>query len=129
MDISAEYIEMCEKAEEIQEFKRSKKDWYTGDWYFNEFYGMVHIYSNEEIAAADVVWLPRQDQLQAIPGNYFCARNLEEFRSFAVELPESPTNCYSYEMAWLAFVMKKKFGKAWNGEEWIKEKRGRKKRV
>lgn len=124
MDRSAVYIEMCEKAEEIQELKGSKEDWYKGDYYFHEVYGTVHIYSKEEIVASsgedrDVVWLPRQDQLQGIAGNDL--RNLDEFRSFAVELPDSPTNPYSYEMAWLAYVMKKVFGKVWNGEEWIKD--------
>ena len=88
MDNSKEYIKMCEKAEEIQEFKSEDENWVRGDYFSKS--GTMHIkrsdpfelhkeyeypvrifledmYGNK-IIDNDYIWLPRQDQLQILSG-------------------------------------------------------------
>lgn len=85
-----------------------------------------------KIHRSDIIWLPRQDQLQKILGkqqefilgvdcscqeawsqigaiNNFKGINWDYLRSMA-----------SMEQLWLAFVMKEKYNKTWNGEDWVK---------
>lgn len=62
-----------------------------------------------------------QDQLQEMIGDFQVIRNAMD----TLYLSENFDRDYwlsfdSYEQLWLAFVMKEKYGKAWNGEEWIK---------
>ena len=66
-----------------------------------------------------LIWLPRQDQLQEILGDVmglqpeFLAKYLYEFAVSKV------TKLFdTMEQLWLAFVMKEKFNKTWNGENW-----------
>ncbi len=79
------------------------------------------------------VWLPRQDQLQGMivntqiePSKY---KNtfwvLQQFYKFVKDGEgywHSFDNCPyphpSMEQLWLAFVMRKKFNKTWDGEKW-----------
>ena len=78
---------------------------------------------NEEsyIESTKYIWLPRQDQLQEMvfqlgepPTAYivllreFMQRNSPYYVMFA-----------SMEQLWLAFVMKEKFNKTWDGEKWL----------
>lgn len=91
--------------------------------------------SCDDISAGDFkarhVQLPRQDQLQEMmSGEWYGILN--KFFSFAFEpeMDESdePTVYWvahsftkqftSMEQLWLAFVMKEKYGKVWNNEEW-----------
>lgn len=89
------------------------------------------------------VWLPRQDQLQEmVRGIYeenhkhtlanikghkyydpsFIHRIM--FACFSKWFGEEDTYVQQFassEQLWLAFVMKEKYGKVWNGEDWIKE--------
>ena len=70
------------------------------------------------------IWLPRQDQLQEmVCGGWglqtICTR-IEEF-SKASDGGVSITIDGSMEQLWLAFVMKEKYNKIWNGEEWLKQ--------
>jgi hypothetical protein len=65
------------------------------------------------------VWLPRQDQLQEMVLPMFemnCHWMLEECYKF-ITLPYSP-QLESMEQIWLAFIMKEKNAKIWNGEHW-----------
>jgi len=66
--------------------------------------------------------LERQDQLQEIlgyryPVNY--AINLGRWCENLSTSEYNQVNLYSMEQLWLAFVMKEKHNKTWNGEEWI----------
>jgi len=73
----------------------------------------------EEYCISDVVWLPRQDQLQGMLSDdvgYLISKLKMFFESRTV-----PDPCGSMEQLWLAFVMHEKFNKTWNGNEWIKE--------
>ena len=85
---------MCEKAEEIQ--KNIKDKLKIGD---NEF-----------------IILFRQDQLQEMFGyNKRSLRLIEMFSDFAFD---NIKHFKSYEQLWLAFVMKEKYNKVWNGYDW-----------
>lgn len=132
MDISKEYIEMCEKAHEIQQ----NRDFQNGDFMFifktnNNYVTLgVGIYSECDDGyysiedTINTVWLPRQDQLQEI-------LDKTDSYSFTIGLgclwddgvgysksDEEEMTYYegfnSFEKKWLAYVMKEKFNKVWN---------------
>jgi len=84
-------------------------------------YGIEHIYED----VIERCWLPRQDQLQEMllfpcgdfKDNFWSA--LDDFRDYAFSetfIPYIPT---SMEQLWLCYVMKQKYGKAWNGADWL----------
>ena len=142
MDTSETYIKMCEKAKEVQ----ASRVIANGDFEvrFKHKRGQVEVHHHREITAhycpEDHIWLPRQDQLQEIYGR--CAADemglrdishsiiMASFLAFSVWLNEryeeapyvcNPTNAFdSGEQLWLAFVMKEKYGKVWDGENWEK---------
>lgn len=118
MDTSEEYIRMCEKAEEIQALFK---------WEYHDF----HWDTNENKLCIDEistrsVWLPRQDQLQEIligKDNHRCwflysdlAHTLKDVHNFAMN---TAWGLGSMEQLWLAFVMREKFNKTWNGKKWV----------
>jgi hypothetical protein len=134
MDTSKEYIKMCERSVEIQVLKEIERD---GDFYWveakydhgiktichDEFEGYAqksNLWSvNDDRVGHEtkrLVWLPRQDQLQEILGenwkdNLLLICHWMEWKS--------PLGLHSMEQLWLSFVMRQKFNKAWNGEDWI----------
>lgn len=153
MDTSPEYILQCEKAEEIQALWQCK----SGDWFYakenlgdandKSFIAKGEIVCNGDIANFcwesscdfgggidnfnNAIWLPRQDQLQAILDiKHHPTLLLHAFHKWAViennwvqYLPYGDgeaTNCpfTSMEQLWLAFVMKEKYDKVWTGEDW-----------
>ena len=74
-----------------------------------------------------IIW--KQDQLQGIKGgeptyvlikfyNWFC----DQFSPLWEESQLHECKFQTMEQLWLAFVMKERFNKVWNGEDWIKEK-------
>ena len=116
MDTSETYIKMCEKAEEIQ--REWPQAW--GDFYYtyegeDAGPGISHLYRH--------IWLPRQDQLQEMVN----CRTASDYSRWAYKLLAPSEWLWEYEgdwsveQLWLAFVMKEKHGKRWNGEDWIKE--------
>ncbi len=132
MDNSETYIKMCDKAEEIQLlFDEGKFDlgsfWYRGnkkDVVTNKGYAFHRYF----LKLGDV-WLPRQDQLQGMIRFDFpmisrttqLVQHLWWFVNDYHLFPFSsgkivPT---SMEQLWLAYVMKEKFIKEWNGEDWV----------
>lgn len=124
MDTTQEYIEMSEKAlKDLAEFQPHiqceevphgvnviELD-YNGNWWFNR--------DNEVL-----VPLFRQDQLQEMLidnykehwGENIYPGLMEEAVTFAEQRPYK-----SMEQLWLAFVMKEKYGKLWNGKDWVKK--------
>jgi hypothetical protein len=79
----------------------------------------------------NIIWLPLQDQLQEMvafePFQIHKEYNLHSFIWFCewgyganitVKQPKDINS--SLEQLWLSFVMKVKYGKNWNGEDWIK---------
>ena len=89
------------------------------------------------------IWLPRQDQLQEmvlehckqlypnydedgkVTGyNYGILNLLNSFNGFMYDFEraeDSKGRLNSLEQLWLAFLMRVKFEKSWNGKEWVKD--------
>jgi len=139
------YIKMCD-CEEIQEGHK----WEYGDWLIAE-YGLFQIgtatfdydmsnknippirselpiatIQNRDIEAQTftgrLIWLPRQDQLQEMIGDFDkCQDLMHDYLSSRIGA--SITNLWlspplSMEQLWLAFVMKEKYNKVWSSEGW-----------
>ena len=147
MDTSETYIKMCEKAVEIQKQRLIGFDWQEGDWYhwwsdvndsvkYNDDQVLSENFSyewcEEEKREVNNIWLPRQDQLQEMVAMDTCSyisfpvlllSSLGEFTNRGLA-PDEGWNDYalsftSMEQLWLAFVMKEKYNKTWNGEDWV----------
>lgn len=144
MDTSKEYIEMCEKAEEIQTKYFDGYD--PGDYFFTpaESESGVNIMTGSKGAKIHYtilynIWIPRQDQLQELyisKQNYInkhirlMLNNFEIFLKIQYNLidfaPDGTANIKfkTLEQYWLAFVMDYVFDKIWNIEvqNWIKRR-------
>ncbi len=76
----------------------------------------------------DYIWLPRQDDLQKMvadtidcPSHSSCAIFINvghRMHQWCDEAWDYWMRFTSMEQLWLAFVMKEKYNKVWNGEEW-----------
>ncbi len=142
MDTSEQYIKMCD-CPEIQElwgvddgdFLASHKIEGIGakykyiTWCLCDYCNVADSYGTLEIDSENkkgYVWLPRQDQLQEMANSCDCTDPLclmLDFHKWVVNLPNpSPPYTDSFEQLWLAFVMKEKFGKEWDGNEWTAAK-------
>ena len=102
--------------------------------YLEEKRGMIIVHSRESCKTMDasylpdVVWLPRQDQLQEIIAPPYSSQHSiyglpHTFARF-VEFSDGQASDYiqqfhSMEQLWLAFVMKERWNKTWNGNEWV----------
>jgi len=67
------------------------------------------------------IWLPRQEDLQKMVKENL-GELIQGFYDFNYDsgfVWLSDAKFTSMEQLWLAFVMKEKFNKTWNGEEWI----------
>ena len=120
MDKTEEYVIMCEKSEEIQKEKHRILDMFysvnvpehdaDGNCWFNR--------DNKK-----TVWLPRQDQLQKLTGIESIPTLLSQFNKFVFTnvkyLSKFIDSC---EKLWIAFVMKTRYNKIWDGKDWIGEK-------
>ena len=132
MDTSETYIEMCWKAAEIQAHWKAAE----GDFFFLDFEtkrpdGSTNIMvlgchweqcAGCEHEAGEGTWLPRQDQLQEMvePKDRRIHEWLGEFAEFAMAQPRTIPNAFdTTERLLLKFVMKEKFNKSWNGEDWV----------
>jgi hypothetical protein len=129
MDTSEVYIKMCEKAEEIQ---CGHIEFDSGDCYgYEAVSGMIGVFTEGKFRYRDEIWLPRQDQLQAmIKGENHMHKLAYGFSAYfhgTVDplCEERGRDNYtvdadnSMEQMWLAYVMYKKHNKVWNGEDWI----------
>ena len=129
MDTSKEYIEMCRKAVEVQELWSP----ISGDVSYLMDIDCVSIWSyglyKTDISCAEI-WLPRQDQLQDMVGEDTDYHTLMKFDTWVFTLARIYDDIiiekFSMEQLWLAFVMHEKYGKKWDGEDWVKETGNRK---
>jgi len=131
MDETELYIKMCDKATEIQERRDRLR---LGDFVWR---GPKYLYETcicEKVICyrEDMVWLPRQDQLQYmintdIPAgafslinriHIFCYGQQPQVLKELFVIVDYVIQFKSMEQLWLAFVMKEKYNKVWNGEEW-----------
>ena len=123
MDISKEYIKMCEKAEEIQKWTYKNRDQF--DYMFSkhteDVVRAIDIWCG--LSSDDWIWLPRQDQLQEMIPKFKKDENIDLYwmlkalHDFQV-LYTADLGIKSMEQLWLAFVMKEKYNKVWNGKDW-----------
>ena len=125
MDISKEYIQMCEKAIEIQKLWRMKPK--------HDFFVFKKDYSLPECPSCcytehsqqrfdNFIWLPRQDQLQVIWSlgiTCFPIAMTNTFARWYQDYFDYTDKFTSLEQVWLAFVMDTKYNKKWNGEIWV----------
>lgn len=146
------YITMCEKAEELQKLWKPQ----VGDWFYKRDgigFGLWLICKIEEgvllcsgermgqllsiLTTGQVlvefrvpeayIWLPRQDQLQALfeePS----INLLNRFHSwcngsYPVFPHTPPAHFASMEQLWLGFVMEELYQKVWDGGDWVAERR------
>ena len=153
MDDSKQYIEMCEKAVEIQQL-RGRLKWEAWDYVYasddgdpevlvvsgyctdSGFYGLEagsEEWPEDECVPKGAIWLPRQDQLQEMVG----VKTVGEFENFAsgnymmgwddgsawlrLDGYRCDYDSYSLEQFWLCVVMKEKYNKVWNGEDWVND--------
>ena len=122
MDTSETYIKMCEKEEKIQALRPqvmidSVKHYYKGVYQYEvDSDGEFRFYRDK------FIWLPRQDQLQEMLGNFDkCQDILHEYLSSRVGCPMSelwPSPIFSMEQLWFALVMKEKYNETWDGVNW-----------
>lgn len=123
MDTSKEYIKMCDNR-----FLRDNWKLAEGDFFTRSQSDLVYCLEKGELDFIKQSLIPtykswignkiplfRQDQLQEMVKH----RNMFELhRAFNYWLNRQKNIPNSMERLWLAFVMKEKFNKVWNGETW-----------
>lgn len=128
MDTSEIYINMCDKAKEIQLMHSIYE---AGDIYLEgrdaitnrPIFTMAHE-NNEgkQRAIGDFkTWLPRQDQLQEMMGNYTEQCDVM-YRYLMQEVLLPNQGIESMEQLWLKIVLREKYFKTWNSVDWTKQK-------
>jgi hypothetical protein len=140
--LKLKYVKMCGKAQEIQELWEPRAGdifAYELDNPFSDNFGIYlgdiptskkHLSRHfirdiggitkgfRRFEKEKYIWLPRQDQLQEM-----CEPPLDVLlMEFWEWLPkyEVGVKFTSMEQLWLSFVMKEKYEKVWDGEEWVK---------
>jgi len=122
MDTTKEYIKMCEKAKEIQKSFQSLHDTinHPHNLYIDRNTYKVESFNNYK--HRNNIWLPRQDQLQEMVSSRN-AYNLMLIFELWYDKHCGDDSEYEYgsmEQLWLAFVMKEKYQKQWDGEKWTR---------
>lgn len=129
MDTSRVYIKMCQAAEELQKLWKPA----AGDMYYKIGMGkyvnrisMISHMSNYQCTGkrAIHIWLPRQDQLQALllreardNPKVLMMMLLNDVLKVDKEVL-TLADFTSFEQLWLSFVMKNKFNKVWKDTKW-----------
>jgi len=144
MDTSKEYIKMCEKAEEVQKMRKFiSGEYFYGVWkthcgdivsetpevyifdYCEDCWYTIYPenYDEGDENKYDAIWLPRQAQLQEMVGgtSYYKVSAIYELCNRISSHNDVNAGKCSMEQLWLAFVMKEKYNKIWNGNEWVKQ--------
>lgn len=146
MDLSKEYVDMCEKAHEIQMGLTSINhgDFIFYRWYENKIiidedgsreykkeYSKTDTYCDENPPLEKFIWLPRQDQLQEMVDKEDCNIIYRKYKGkhegtmyYAKEayVKEQWTPYLAFdsrEQVMLALVMLNKFNKKWEDGNWI----------
>ena len=90
----------------------------------SEANGSHGVYTSSDLLKDRHVWLPRQDQLQEMTWDFPFAQafdDLERFSesvSFKIVKQQSLPKLPTWEQLWLAFAMKEKYDKVWDGTNW-----------
>ena len=141
MDTSEQYIKMCDCPEIQEQWKPEKGDWYQLGikidrspsicilgCHWNKCSGCR---AEVESLKKECIWLPRQDQIQKIMKYLSLWELMYGFWKYIQDLNYLGTkpdeylikNFNSMEQLWLAFYMKEKHNKVWDGENWKINKR------
>ncbi|MBU1169983.1 MAG: hypothetical protein KKD44_10515 [Proteobacteria bacterium] len=139
MDKGRQYIQMCKRSKEIQSIWTPK----AGDFYANSDNTVLcwipgapqsgiikngfKIEPGAKITRIDpLVWLPKLDQLieiSQVPGTNFRDITFVFYewvkRPYAQKKQAANLFFSSLEQLWFAFIMTRKFSKAWTGEGWV----------
>ncbi len=126
MDLSDIYIEMSDKAKEIQ-FEHSIYE--VGDFYYEgrdsitnkpRFSITCESDDGKDRTIANMkTWLPRLDQLLQIVGDYAEQCSVIH-RNLMKELLLPNSEIVSMEQLCLTIARKEKYSKEWNGIDWVK---------
>jgi len=135
MDTSKEYIKMCEKAEEIQKFKKDNPIYQCkpGDFFKeNTPTGGIIVFQVSDImpntAYDDVkwierklIWLPRQDQLREMMlPDLTDPFGVKKICKFVLDrMPTIALCIHSWEQVLLLIIMEENYHKIWKGEDWV----------
>lgn len=134
MDTSETNIRMCEKAKKIQKEKPPICDRHETcrEWFACGNCGKVNTNQGylycEECSSYNMIWLPRQDQLQEMVKAHLWELNFK-YSQWLYHTDETGCDFHiqhrhldftSMEQLWLAFVMKEKYDKIWDGKDWVK---------
>ena len=122
MDTTKQYLLMCEKANEIQVLRPTESN---GDW-CNWMGDTKCINVGIVILHKNIIWLPRQDQLQEMIINPLLSNGLinqikDKLNNFKIEKVVQG-KIISMEQYLLLIVMQEKYNKVWNGKDWVKDK-------
>ncbi len=119
-----EYILQCEKAIELQ--KIGKNEYYcsnkpaSDEWHFIEDESTP--IEEDGFHSGKWIWIPAQNTLQEILGciGVRPRKIIEDLYKFSGSLDFSKKySVKTMDQLWLAFAMKEKFNKLWNGTKWI----------
>lgn len=126
MDLSTNYINMCEKAEEIQKEWLDGKRFEDGIWLYSPEFG-IRVWMRSLIIGHPIlhIWLPRQDQLQDMLISIIWQMAHREKDYVVCIMPEKQNKtiyCYAptAEQVLLELVMLTLYVKKWNGKTWEK---------
>lgn len=118
MDYSVKYCNMCFYALEIQSTFNDVK----GPHILMERKSEVSYIMSRAISLnSGLVWLPTEDQLSGLMKEY----SDSDYFTFVRSIYNSDSEVIafnffnSFEQYWLAYVMKLKFSKLWDGKAWI----------
>ena len=134
MDTSETYIKMCD-CEEIQALRSDDKfddgDWFydreddtvnpiISSWWYHRQTPITEVMGGEIQISDNAIWLPRQDQLQEMLATKKIPILSVAWVGYLACLLNSNIGLYatSMEQLWLAFVMKEKYNKIWDGKKW-----------
>lgn len=138
MDVSSEYIQMCD-CEEVQgKWKPDDGDWAGEVYKSGQYKTYPHpictdgMYDVKDYAKTAGKWLPRQDQIQEMMDiesgcwwtGYDRPHALLNQLIYGIGTDDGfPDEYYvefrSLEQLWLAFFMKEKHSKTWDGKRWV----------
>lgn len=145
MDVTPIYIAMCRQAKKfLPRHKWQEGDWFVWtkdikedtivhNWWIDK--GSIDIYkesnwdSSELITSTNAFPIYRQDQLQEMY-QYGPPSAIHEFHRFMESRYNTPDDAVedatiaevvfeTWEQLWLGFIMHEKYGKVWDGKEWV----------
>jgi len=126
MDITKEYVLMCQQAKEIQQFNWGSDgdfSFFEGDDDVSEGIQVWLLADGWYPHKKDFVWLPRQDQLSEMIDTWNKRYSMAFFENIVANSQYrgiSKIGFNSIEKHLLAFIMDEKYSKQWTGKDWNK---------